>query len=70
MDIVSQNVSQGEVEHVSEGVVGQDAPPPVGIHLAGHAVPDCKGAIGRAHMKHIARSHLHRSAILSLPDML
>lgn len=61
MDIVPEDVPQGMVEHMGEGVVGQDAAPPVGVYLAGHAVSHGKGATGRAHMKHIACSHLHGS---------
>lgn len=45
MDILSQNVSERIIQNMREGVVGQNALPPLLISLADDFVADCKGAI-------------------------
>ncbi len=41
-----------------EGVVGQNALPPLLVSLADHLVADCECAIGLTYVKHIACSNL------------
>lgn len=61
--MISQDLPQGKVEDVGEGVVGDDLPSPLVVHLDSHSVThrDAAGAAGVCsvdHMQDIPRSDL------------
>ncbi len=59
MHLIPQHLPQSIVENMREGVVWQDALPPLLVSLADHLVPDSECAISLTYVKHIARSDLH-----------
>ncbi len=61
MHIISQDLPQGVVEHMREGVIGQDTLPPLLIPFAHNLVPYLEGAISLADMQHIPSRYLQNT---------
>lgn len=59
MHFITQHFSERIVEDMREGVVGQDALPPLLISVTHHFVPHCKPPLSPPHMQHIPRCDLH-----------
>ena len=59
MHIIPQHLPQCIIENMREGMVWQDALPPLLVSLADHLVADCERAISLTYVKHIACSDLH-----------